>query len=147
MHIEKIKFTDYNGTEQEREYYFNLNKAEILEMEMSENGGLDKLIERIVSTQDTKELISLFKGFVIKAYGEKSIDGLVFDKSQAVKDRFVQSEAYSELFMRLATDAEYAANFVNAVVPQEAIEEAKKAALESSGTPELKAVPEFKQGQ
>ena len=34
-------------------------------------------------------------------------------------DRFAQTDAYSELFMELVTDAEAAANFVNGIIPDD----------------------------
>lgn len=113
-----IKYTDYNGFEREEYFYFNLTKAEVTEMELSVDGGLTKIIEKIVGEKDTKRLIELFKELILKAYGEKSPDGKVFIKNAEVRERFSCTEAYSELFMELATDAKAAENFVNAILPK-----------------------------
>lgn len=113
-----IKYTDYEGVERIEDFYFNINKAELAEMELSTKGGMVKRIERIVAAKDNKEIVEIFKEFILKAYGVKSADGKRFIKSQEVLDEFTQSEAYSELFMELATDDKAAAEFINAIVPQ-----------------------------
>lgn len=113
-----IKYTDYNGVEREEDFYFNLNKAELTEMELSHDGGLTGMIERIVKEQDSKEIIKVFKDLVLKAYGVKSDDGKRFIKNEEVRDSFAQTEAYSELFMELAMDANAATAFVNGIIPE-----------------------------
>lgn len=112
-----ITYTDYNGNERTEDFYFNLNKAELTEMEMSYTGGLTSTIEAIVKAQDTKQLVTIFKDLILKAYGERSIDGKRFVKSQELSDGFSHTEAYSVLFMELATNAESAAAFVNGITP------------------------------
>lgn len=114
----RIKYTDYNGVEREEDFYFNLNKAEVAEMELSIKGGLAALIQQIVDTDNRPELIRIFKELILKAYGVKSLDGKRFIKNDEVRDEFVQSEAYSELFMELATNADSASDFINGIIPQ-----------------------------
>lgn len=113
-----IKFVDYDGNEREEDFYFNLTKAELTEMELSTEGGMEQMIRKIISTKDNKKIVEMFKEIILKSYGEKSLDGRRFIKSKELTDAFVQTEAYSELFMELATDADAAAAFVNGVVPQ-----------------------------
>ena len=112
-----ITYNDYNGVERTEDFYFNLTKAEIMEMELSTTGGLSEMITRIVNAKDAPAIIKIFKDLILKAYGEKSADGKHFKKSQEISDAFAQTEAYSILFMELATDADAAAKFVNAIVP------------------------------
>lgn len=114
-----IEYTDYNDVKRKEDFYFNLTKAEIMEMELSTTGGLAEMIQKIIDTQDTPQIIKLFKDLVLKAYGEKSADGKRFIKNDNIRDGFAQTEAYSELFMELATDANAAASFVNAIVPKD----------------------------
>lgn len=114
---ETITYTDYNGVERKEDFYFNLSKAEIMELEMSTKGGLAEMIQRIVAAQDQPAIIKIFKDLIIKAYGVKSPDGKRFIKNQEVVDEFVQTEAFSQMFMKLATDADAAAKFVNGIVP------------------------------
>lgn len=112
-----MTYTDYDGNERTEDFYFNLSKAEVAEMEMSTAGGLDKMINRIIAEQDGKRIIELFKELVLKSYGKKSDDGKRFIKTKELAEEFSQTEAYSDLFMELATDADAAAAFVNGIVP------------------------------
>lgn len=115
-----ITYPDYNGNTRTEDFYFNLNEAEITEMNLSVDGGLVQMIRRIVSAQDGKSIIETFKTIILKAYGEKSPDGKRFVKNQELRDAFSQTEAYSQLFMELATDADAAAVFVNGIIPPQA---------------------------
>ena len=112
-----IKYTNYNGVELTEDFYFNLTKAEIMEMELGTSGGLAEMINRIVAAQDAPAIITVFKDLILKAYGEKSADGKYFRKSKEISEAFAQTEAYSILFMELATDADAAAKFINGIVP------------------------------
>lgn len=129
MLAKKIKYVDYNGDEQERTFLFNLNKAEIAEMEMTTPGGLVNHINKITDAQNLPELTALFKTLILKSYGEKSSDGQRFVKSKELSTEFSETEAYSELFVELISNADAAANFVNGIVPtisNEQIAEAEK---------------------
>lgn len=123
-----IKYVDYNGVEREEDFYFDLSKAEITEMELSQDGGMSNLIQKIVNTKDMPSLIKIFKQLILKSYGEKSADGRRFIKSEQLSTEFTQTPAYSELFMELATDEKAAANFINSIVPQEISEKSKELA-------------------
>lgn len=112
-----ITYLDYNGVERTEDFYFNLTKAEIMEMEMSTSGGLTEMINRIVAAKDAPAIIDVFKKLILKAYGEKSPDGKRFIKSDKISEEFSQTEAYSQLFMELATNADEASKFVNGIVP------------------------------
>ncbi len=112
-----IAYEDYNGVSRKEDYYFNLSKAEVMEMEMGTTGGMAEMIRRIVAAQDTPTLISIFKDLILKSYGEKSADGKRFIKSKELSEAFSQTEAYSILFMELATDAGAASDFVNGIMP------------------------------
>ena len=114
----RIKYTDYNGEEREEDFYFNLSKAELIELELSTEGGLEQMIQKITDTRDMPKLIELFKRLILMSYGEKSENGKRFIKSQELSDAFAQTEAYSELFMELATDDKAASDFVNGIIPQ-----------------------------
>lgn len=112
-----INYTDYNGSERKEDFYFNLTKAEVMEMELSTTGGLAESIKRIVAAQDQPAIIKVFKELILKSYGEKSPDGKRFIKSPELSEAFSQTEAYSILFMELATDDTAGAKFINGIVP------------------------------
>lgn len=120
-----ITYTDYDNNERTEDFYFNLSKAEVIEMQLSEAGGLDQQIQKLISTQDTKRIVDIFKKLILKAYGEKSPDGKRFIKSEELSEAFSQTEAYTELFVELSTNADAAADFFNHIVPQ--VPEAKAA--------------------
>lgn len=124
MYKKTIKYTDYDGNEREEEFYFNLSKAELMEMEMGTTGGMRKMLEKIVAEQDTVKIIEMFKKIILKAYGKKSDDGKRFIKSEEISNEFAQTEAYSNLFVELATDAQAASLFVNSIIPKEAKQQA-----------------------
>ena len=129
-----IKYNDYNGVERNEDFYFNLSQAELMEMELSTTGGLTETIERVVQAQDAPAIIKIFKDLVLKAYGEKSADGKRFMKSEEIATAFSQTEAYSVLFMELATDADAAAEFIKGIVPAEAAKQ-----IDKSNHPALKS--------
>jgi len=118
MLTKKVKYTDYKGVEREEEFFFNLSKAEVAEMELSHQGGLSAKIERIVAAQDSSEIISLFKDLITRSYGVISDDGRRFIKTGQLREEFLQTEAYSELFIELAGDADAASAFVNGIIPK-----------------------------
>lgn len=116
-----ITYNDYNDVERTEDFYFNLSKAEVMEMELSTTGGLAEQIRRIVAAQDQPAIIKIFKDLILKAYGEKTADGKRFEKKNGeLAAAFAETEAYSILFMELATDADAAAQFVNGIVPADA---------------------------
>lgn len=124
-----IKYVDYDGNARAEDFYFNLNKAEIVELELGTTGGLTKMLEKIVQEKDNKRIVEYFKVIILKAYGEKSADGRRFIKSQELRDSFEQTEAYAELFMELSSNAKAAADFISGIVPKEAADAAKQATL------------------
>ena len=122
----EITYVDQNDTERTESFYFNLSKAELAEMQLSANGGLETYINNIIEAKDGASMVQIFKDLILKAYGEKSPDGKRFVKSQEVSDGFAQTEAYSQLFMELITDDKAAAEFINGIMPKDLQEEMKK---------------------
>lgn len=113
-----ITYTDYNGEEHTEDFYFNLNKAEIMEMNLTANGAYGEYLQRIVEQRDGASIAHEFKNLICKAYGEKTSDGRRFIKSNALVESFLQTEAFSELYMQLATDPEAATKFIEGVMPK-----------------------------
>lgn len=113
-----ITYVDYDGNPRTEDFYFNLSKAEIAKMEVSTSGGMEKMLQELVASKDGKRIMEVFNGIILKAYGEKSPDGKRFVKSAELSQAFEQTEAYSELFMELVTDADKAAAFINSIIPK-----------------------------
>lgn len=114
---ETITYNDYNGNERTEDFYFHLNKAEIAKMEMSTKGGLAEQIKRIIKAQDAPAIIAVFEDLIKKSYGVKGPDGRGFYKRQSDLEDFMATEAYSILFMKLATDDKAGAKFINGIMP------------------------------
>ena len=112
-----ITYTDYNDKERKEDFYFNLSQAELTEMELSATGGLAESIKKLIDAEDFQSIVKILKDIILKAYGEKSADGKRFIKSEELSTAFSQTEAYSILFMELATDAYKAGEFVNGILP------------------------------
>ena len=115
-----IEFTDYNGEKRKEDFYFNLSKAELMEMELGTSGGFAEMLQKLVDTQDIPEIRKIFKKVIMKAYGVKSPDGKRFIKSDELSKEFTETEAYSELFMELLSDTDAATAFVNGIIPADA---------------------------
>lgn len=115
-----ISYEDFDGNQRTEDHYFNLTEAEITEMEMSLNGGLSQLLDKIIKESDQKQIIEYFKKIILMSYGKKSLDGRQFIKNDQIREEFVSTPAYSNLFMELATDEDAAAAFINGIVPKKA---------------------------
>ena len=123
---ETITYTDFNGTERTEDFYFNLTKTELLRMEMNKNGSLTGLLTKITKANDMPDIFEAMENLIFKAYGEKSVDGRRFEKSEEISNNFAQSLAYDQLFDKLTTDANYAYKFLMGILPAELAKEASK---------------------
>lgn len=123
-------YTDYNGVERTETNYFHFTEAEIMDMQLSESGGLGQKIQAIIDSQDVPSIARIFKDLLLKAYGEKSPDGKYFlkedENGRPLANKFKQTEAYSILYKELATDSKKASEFFNGVIPANMIKEELK---------------------
>ena len=110
-------YTDFNGKQRTEDFHFHFNQAELMEMEMSTEGGFSTRVQRIINANSHSELLQIMKKFVLDAFGVKSEDGRRFMKSDEIRRSFVECPAYSMIFMELATNTEAATEFINKVVP------------------------------
>ena len=111
------KYTDYNGQDRSDMLYFNLSQAELMEMELSTQAGVEEMIRVMIATNDNAKIVALFKDLILKSYGIKSEDGRRFIKSKDLRDSFEQSAAYSQFFMAmLANEDGLQTKFINGVV-------------------------------
>lgn len=115
-----ITYTDYDGAERTEDFYFNLSRAEVVEMEAmdGDGGAMSSLLSKIVQEKDVRKIMENFKKIIEKSYGEKSPDGKRFIKSPEMSKAFMESEAYSELMMELIGNADAAAAFANGILPK-----------------------------
>lgn len=132
MLVKEITFKDYNGETRTETHYFNLERNELIKLEISSIGGLEESVKRIIEARNGKEIMDTFERIILVSYGEKDLDGVHFNKSEEMSNRFKNSKAYDALFMELVTDDNAAADFINGILPDdmnvdnEKVEEMKK---------------------
>lgn len=114
-----VTYTDYNGVERTESFYFNLTKAEIVEMELGVDGGWTARMQKIIDSKDGPTIMREFKKLIMMSYGEKSEDGKRFIKSKELSEKFIQTEAYNTIFMEIVTDSKAAAEFANGILPED----------------------------
>ena len=125
---------DFGGTERTEDYYFNLTKAEIMEMQLCTDGGFVETVKKIVEAKNQLELTHLFKKIICASYGVLSPDGRKFVKNQQVLDDFMATQAYSDLYIELLSgDGKAAEDFVNGILPNDLTNEAAKAPVSQPG--------------
>ena len=117
MYRDHRTYIDFNGVERTEDFYFNLSKAEIADMELSTTGGIKDMVNKILEAKDQAKLVSLFKDLIHMAYGVKSEDGRNFIKNDKVREDYFSTNAYSDLYMELATNDQFASQFFEAILP------------------------------
>lgn len=116
MITKTITYTDFNDVERTEDFYFNLSEAELTAWEYSVSGTLTEYIKRIESTIDVPQLMELYKELIDRSYGIKDADGRRFRKSPEILQDFKDTNAYSELFMELATNQQAGGEFISGIV-------------------------------
>jgi hypothetical protein len=128
-----LTYNNVDGQQVTDTAYFHLTKADLIEMEVSMKGGLQAHLQRVIDSEDGAEIIKAFKMLIRRSYGQRTAEGR-FVKDPAKTEEFMSSEAYSELFMSLVTDADAAAQFVNGIVPKGVEEDAAKIEAANAAT-------------
>lgn len=117
-----IEFKNLDGETISRDFYFNLTLPEITEMQHSMKEGLSEYWMDIVNRKDAGALLAAYKDFVSRAYGVRDADGITFLKSEEISRRFLQSDAYTQLFLECfganASDDAFT-TFMRGVIPDE----------------------------
>jgi len=121
-----ITYKDYDGNTRTEDFYFNLSRADVLEMELGVDGGMRKMLERIIQEKDNRRIVEAVKDFIARSYGVKSPDGKRFVKNRENLEDFMATEAYTELLMELLQDGDGASAFINGIFPKELLDEAEK---------------------
>ena len=120
-----VTYIDFDGNERTEDFFFHLTEQELSEWELSVDGGLSGVLQRIIKSQDNKKIIEIFKDLLLRSYGEKTPDGRGFKKSKEILDNFTCTQAFSDLYMELATDDKAAAEFVNGIMPKGLLKDVK----------------------
>lgn len=138
MYKKTITYEDFNGEKHTDDFYFNMSKAEIMELNFdAKNGNLEGWVKQLIKETNTKEIKDLFKKIILSSYGEKSLDGMRFIKSKEKAEEFSQTDAYSELFTELLSDTDKFVEFVNGIVPKSVSQQ-----IQNQQHPAIPAPPE-----
>lgn len=121
-----ITYTTYNDETITEDFYFNLNKAELVQLQFNANGSYSNFMERIMNERDYKTLGEEFRNIILSAYGKKSDDGKQFRKSDAIREEFENSAAFAELYIELISGGEAATKFFTGILPKDLQGEAQK---------------------
>lgn len=116
---ETIKYTNFDEEEVEGDFYFNITKTELLDIEVEHQEGLEDWIMKVIRAKDHKTMWEEFKRIVLLAYGEKSPDGERFVKTPEISEAFSHHAAFDAFMMKLVTDDDYAARFIKGVIPKD----------------------------
>ena len=119
----RITYTDYDGVERTEDFYFNISKSELAEMEMTTAGSFTGALQRMIDAKDVTDLAKTVKFFILKAYGEKTPDGKRFTKSEELSTAFSQTPAYDQLFMEIFPNTDMALEFINGLMPAELVKQ------------------------
>lgn len=113
---ETLTYTDYNGEERTAEYRFHMSQVEWIRFDRK-YGGIQSYLEKAIRNGDEYAAMNMFEDLVQTAYGEKSSDGIRFEKSKEITDSFVQTEAYSNFIYDMLTNESRAIDFFNRLKP------------------------------
>jgi hypothetical protein len=145
-----ITYEDLDGGKITEDFYFALSKAELAEMRLRQGDGFDGFLKAIVAAKDGNALMDLFKNMLRMSVGKRSADGKRFIKNDEIVDEFMQTDAYSVLFMELVTDADKASEFVRGLVPRDLAPQAAQAVQQArqdhglplTDAPDISSVPQ-----
>lgn len=136
MYIYDATYKTFDGEEITEEFRFNLTKQELLELELETEGSIESFIKKCMNHKDATSIARFVKNLIIKSYGEKSEDGRFFVKSVngvSLGEKFSYTEAFSDLYLSLISDAAALNNFIERIIPPVPKGEAQKhAAIENS---------------
>jgi hypothetical protein len=114
-----ITYRTLDGVQATKEFHFNLTKAELIELEMTEDGGLRDQLEKLSVEKDRAKIMAFIRHFIAISVGERVGDAFI--KNDAIRDAFMGSDAYSELFVEMLLNPGEQARFIAGLMPQELV--------------------------
>lgn len=135
-----ITYTDFEGKETTKDFYFNLSKMEFRRLDRKIPGGLEHMIDQIRTEKDEDRMIDLLDILILESYGERAEDGRFVKEDpygRRLSSFFKISEAWDTLFMNLVQNENELQEFLTGIVPKDVAEQAQKemANLENGLTP------------
>ena len=136
MFVKTVTYTDYNGVEKTENFYFNLSKSELIDMELTTPGGFSNYLQKLIDSKDYPLIVKMVKRLILMSYGIKSPDGKRFMKSDQISEEFAQSPAYDKIYMEFVTDVNAGADFVNGLIPDDMVDAVNNAIAKNAKTNE-----------
>lgn len=117
MRAETIKFENpFTGEQVEKTFYFHLTKADLLRiLGRSNDEDWEAYVKSMLQTGSNDDVMDFIESIIRDAVGERTPDGR-FEKSKAISNSFIGSDAYGELFVRLITEDGFADKFFNGLI-------------------------------
>ena len=106
MQKHTITFKDLDGNPLTEDFYFHINKAELAKMQISKKGGVGEVFKQLTDANDSDQVLEVFDEVILMSYGIRLDDNVTFDKENQVGQKFIQTDAYSELFLELFADVD-----------------------------------------
>lgn len=129
MLAKTLTYKDFNGQEVTDSFYFNLTEAELLELNIRDD------LEAVGKSGNANKIMDTFKRILKASYGVRTPGGAKFIKTDQDWHEFVSSTAYSDIFIQLVTDADYAAAFIRELVPADLAARVEAKAEQAGMTP------------
>lgn len=117
MFKKTVEFEDLDGNKQSKDFYFHISKAELLELASSAD-DMQARIKRIIEANDGGAILKELRDLIKMAVGVRSEDGQRFIKDESAQSTLLDSPAFDELLMELATSADASADFVRQLIPE-----------------------------
>lgn len=113
----EIEYEDFDGNTVKRTFYFNLNKAEMAEMELRfGDAGLENHFRKVAESGDRAAILDIFKYILSSTVGQRV--GNLFVKNDEIKNDFLFSGAYDVMFIDLFTNPQLIVEFFREVIPK-----------------------------
>lgn len=115
-----ITYKDLDNNPITETFWFNLRQVDIAKMElMRKGGGFAESLQKVIADKDGETIINAFEDIIGKSYGIRREDNKGLEKSPEITKAFMETDAYSILFMELVLDAVASAEFIKGIVPPE----------------------------
>ena len=125
-----VTYTDFTGNEVTKDFYFNLTKMEFKELDERIPGGLQNLMDKLLTERDKGLTVKLLAILMLAAYGEKTEDGRFVKEDihgRPLSSYFKVSEAWDVLFMNMVKNERELSEFLVGIVPKDMQADAQEA--------------------
>jgi hypothetical protein len=128
-----IEYRDLDGNKVSDDFYFHMNKAELVALEKSTPGGFRSYMATLNEETDQLKILQLYKDIISASIGQRHPDGRQFIKTPEFAASFMNTDAYSELILSFFSDGMVAAQFLAGVMPADLTEKIAPEVLRQTG--------------